>query len=193
MVAVAVAVALIAAAGCARPGNTPVGTPTAPPAERHASVVAVNPAVSAPEQPSLAPSRSLAVRPGVARCALPVVAVPKPGTTAGAGADEAQERARRALESQRATFPVRAEVPAAAVPGAIECARLLQLELTLRRPLDEANVQAALTSTGLTKAVVEPGPRFATSTGLACIVGTVTGDEAAMVITPLPADRTCRP
>jgi len=186
-----VAVALLAAAGCARPGNTPGGTPTAPPAELHASVAAVNPAVPAPEQPRLAPSRSLTVPPGVARCALPVVAVPKPGTTAGP--EEAQERARRALESQRATFPVRGKVPAAAVPGATECARRLQLELTLRRPLDEANVRAALTSTGLTKAVVEPGPRFATSTGLACIVGTVTADEAAMVITPLPADRACRP
>jgi hypothetical protein len=187
----AVAMALIAAAGCARPGNTPGGTPTAPPAERQASVVAVNPAVPAPQQARLAPSRSLAVRPGIARCALPVVAVPKPGTTAGP--NEAQERARRALESQRATFPVRGRVPAAAVPGAIECARLLQLELTLRRPLDEAKVQAALTSAGLTKAVVEPGPRFATSTGLACIVGTVAADQAAMVITPMPADRSCRP
>ncbi|HET6532909.1 MAG TPA: hypothetical protein VFH03_20155 [Actinoplanes sp.] len=165
---------------------------------------------------------------GVARCAHPPVAVPKPapddaqrGPTGskpagratqrsataapeprpGPGAihpdaGDARERAERALESQRRTFPVAPNVPAEVAAGAIECARLLQLEFTLRAsggaPIDEAAIRAALRATGLTKAVVAPGPRFATSTGRACIIGTVTAGRPAMTIAALPPAGTCR-
>jgi hypothetical protein len=141
-------------------------------------------------------------QPAIPEQAIPEQAIPEPSRTYDRGsgpndAGSARERRAQVLESQRATFPRRGEIGAAAAAGATECARLLQLEFTLRmagdRPLDEVAIRAALRSTGLTKAVIAPGPRFATSTGQACIIGAVTGDGPAMVIAPLPPDHTCRP
>jgi hypothetical protein len=242
-----------AVAACARPGNTPAGTPSAPVTTTvtlHASAIPaaplpvsafVTPVPHGSGLPMPVPPGTGLRRPGVADCAQPAVAVPKPATTPrpdaarpgaarpnpaqpgaaqpgaaqpgaaqpgpvgthprGSGANDAgsaQERAQRALDAQlRAAFPTRGPVPEAVAKRAAECARLLQIDLTLRtadgRPVDDKAVRAALAATGLTKAVVEPGPRFATSTGEACIIGTVTKGKPAMVIAPLPKGGTCRP
>jgi len=206
LAAAGAALTLIAAAGgCARPGNTPGGTPTPQPTTVTVEASAV-PASPVPMSDLLVPAPTGTSAPprGVARCATAATAVPKPapGTThpRGSGPNDAgspRDRREQVLESQRATYPRRGDVPAVAAAAATECARLLQLEFTLRtaggRPLDEEAVRAALQSTGLTKAVIEPGPRFATSTGQACIIGTVTAGRPAMVIAPLPSDGTCRP
>jgi hypothetical protein len=179
--------------------------------EVHASAGPAMSAVPAPAQPRPAPARSghgpadpPGSEVGVARCARvgSAPAIPEPTRTYDRGsgpndAGSARERARRVLESQQSPYPRRGAVTEAAAAGATACARLLHLEFTLRaaggEPLDEAAVRAALRSTGLTKATVEPDLSFATSTGKACILGTITANKPAMTIAPLPRTGSCQP
>ncbi len=216
--AVCVLLTVTAAAACARPGNTPGGTPTETSRSLHASAAPVSPGPDPVPRPATGISR----RPGVAGCAQPAepVARPFPSHPRGAGPDDAgrpraadptgagtavppgadpgaEERQRRALESQHSPVPRRGDVPPEAVAGAEECVRLLLLEFTLRaagsgRAPDEADTRAALTNAGLLQPVVVAGPAFAASTGEACIVGTFTDGRPAMTLTPL-SGTTCRP
>ena len=120
-----------------------------------------------------------------------LAAVPVPRAT-----DDAEERRRKALESQQTPVPRRGDVPAAAIPGAEACVRLLQIEFTLQAaatgaaPADAA-IQATLLKVGLRKPVVKPGPAFAASTGSACITGTFVGAEPSMTIAPLNPAGAC--
>jgi hypothetical protein len=104
---------------------------------------------------------------------------------------------RRALEALQSPVPRRGEVPAAAVPAAEACVRLLQAELTLLGvsaggPADTA-VEAALRRAGLRNPVVKPGPAFAGSTGSACVVGSFAGTRPSLVIAPLDPAGACIP
>jgi hypothetical protein len=202
-----VAVALVAAvAACARPGDTPGGTPTTT-VTFHASAA---PQTSAGLRP--VPASRLPQRPGLAACAQPAVAVPKPVPSPtgsarprpdsshprGAGPNDAGERARQALEAAQSPIPRNGSVPADAAESAEQCVRRLQQEFTLRaagsgRFPDEAAVRASLQSAGLLRPVVEPGPRFAASTGEACILGGFAAGQPAMTIAALPDSGTCRP
>ena len=110
--------------------------------------------------------------------------------------DDAEERRRKALESQQTPVPRRGDVPAAAIPGAEACVRLLQIEFTLQAaatgaaPADAA-IQATLLKVGLRKPVVKPGPAFAASTGSACITGTFVGADPSKAIAPLNPAGAC--
>ena len=112
-------------------------------------------------------------------------------------ADEAAERARRALEQP--PLPRLGPVSEAAAWGAEACARELRTYLTLRRqgpggpgPVTEAAVRDGLTSAGLLAPEVRTD-RFAGSTGAACVVGVLVDGEPALSIAPLPAGGICAP
>lgn len=217
-----------AAGACARPGDTPAGTP---------SDTTVSAVPGTPEfGPVPAPATQVSRRPGEAGCARVPEPIEKPipsgsgvhpgrvdpdpadagrvdpdpadpgrvGHPRGAGPNDAgpastadaEERRRRVLRSQHSPVPRRGDVPAAAVPAAERCIRLLQQEFSLRTagsgtaPGEEA-VRATLTGAGLAGVTVRPGPSFAASTGEVCILGTFTGETPAFTIGALAADRSC--
>ncbi len=203
-----------AATACARPGNTPGGTPAETSRALHASAVVVRP--DADPVPRVA--TGAARRPGLAPCAQPPEPIAKPvpsrarGATAhprGAGPNdagpppaadpaEAEQRRRQVLDAQQSPPPRRGVVAPGAATGAEQCIAVLRQELALRtagadRAPGEADIRAALEGAGLTRPVVRPGPRFAASTGEACVLGTFTGGTAAFTIAALPADGSCRP
>jgi hypothetical protein len=198
---VCVAVALSGAtAGCARPGNTPAGTPetsvtlfasAAPIPRGQASLRAeiaraptgtcgtAGGVARAPGAASARPFRAAPVprQPNAApRTGAPSAAAPATAASRPDGTESVEERTRRVLEAQRSAIPRRGNVPADAAARAADCVVILRMELTLRRAsgtLDENAVRAALTAARLTRVVVGPGLRFAGSTGQACVVGSV--------------------
>ena len=177
---------------CARPGNTPSGTPTA--TSRTVTVWAT----AAPAPPiGLVPSR-LATTPGPA-CGSSTTGVRKPPATTPdpqiSPESEAAARARRALEAANPPVPRRGPVPDEA--AAESCARTLRMELTLltsgrgETPQEPA-LRRTLTAMGLSGITVGAGSAFAASTGTACVYGTFTADGPELSIGPLGADGTCR-
>jgi len=177
---------------CARPGDTPSGTPTA------ASRTVTRWASAAPAQPrGLVPSR-LAVRPGPA-CGTRPTGVPKPSAATPdprVSADsEAEARARRALAAANSPVPRRG--PVRDEVTAESCARTLRLELTLltggrgEAPRVPA-LHRTLAAVGLSGVTVGDGSAFAASTGTDCVYGTFTGAGPELSIGPLAANGTCR-
>ena len=193
-------------AACARPGDTPAGTPAA--ASRPATLWA-SPAPAQPEligsalaRPALigsAPGR-VKLRPG-AVCDGRVGKTPRPATTTPdpqlTAESEAAARSRRALEAANPPIPRRGPVRGDAAAVAESCVRTLRLELTLLtggrggRPGEPA-LMRALTSQGLSGITVGNGSAFAASTGTACVYGTFTAEGPELSIGPLATNGTCR-
>ena len=194
-------VVVAAASACARPGDTPpAGTPEVRTSVQvYASAMPAGSRVAAvpvPATGSALPATGSAL-PRAPSCAARPVPVPKPepeperseDRRRGSGANDAGDRARRALEAQRTPVPTVGVVPPAAIPGAEECVRLLSLEFNLLaggsgRVPDDAGIRAALEKNGLTGIVIRPGPAFAASTGRACIRGTFPAGVPDMMMSP---------
>jgi hypothetical protein len=125
--------------------------------------------------------------------------VPIPGPAAPDAPDpHAAERARRALEAANPPIPQRAPVPPEAVAAAESCARTLQQELTLLAAspggiTDEQSLRRILTSAGLSRILVQPGPAFAAAAGQACVHGTFPSGRPELSIGPQQPDGSCRP
>lgn len=110
--------------------------------------------------------------------------------------DDPQQRARRTLAEQHRPTPTRGPVPPDAVPGAEACVTALKLHFSLltsgsTRVPDERAISGALSSAGLTKIAVRPGPAFAGSTGAACVHGTYSTAGPAFTIGLPAADGSC--
>ncbi|MEU8230202.1 hypothetical protein AB0C12_11420 [Actinoplanes sp. NPDC048967] len=110
---------------------------------------------------------------------------------------DAAERARRALEAANPPLPRRGPLPSAAAARAEACARNLSPQLNLLMhasdALDEQTLRAMLTREGLTGVVIGPGPKFAGTTGNACVHGSLAGDGPDLSIGPPAPDGTCHP
>jgi len=111
---------------------------------------------------------------------------------------DAAERARRALEAANPPISRRAPIPPEAAATAESCARSLQPGLTLlaanpRALADEQSLRRILTSAGLTKIIIQPGPTFAAAAGKACVYGTFPSGKPELSIGPQPRDGSCRP
>jgi hypothetical protein len=190
----AVVLGLIASlTACARPGDTPSGTPAAP----SRTVTLWASAAPAPPKGAL-PSR-LAMRPGPS-CAGPA-GIEKPTTTKPAPRlspePEATARARRALEAMNPPVPRRGPLPDPVAAAAEGCARTLRLELTLLTggrggTPAEPELRRVLTQQGLSGITVA-GDAFGAATGKACVHGVFTADDVELSIGPLDANGTCRP
>jgi hypothetical protein len=184
---------------CARPGDSPSGTPTA-----RSEVTLM--ASLAPGPPQVVGPSHFAPVPGTpavgcggrriqpARPARPVS--PRPRPTSGPEFDAA-ERARRALEAANPPLPRLGPLPSEAAAQAETCARNLSPQLTLLMhgavPLDERTLRRFLTGEGLTGVVIGPGLDFAAATGKACVHGHFTADGPALSIGPPAANGTCHP
>jgi hypothetical protein len=109
---------------------------------------------------------------------------------------DAQERARRALESMRKPTPQRAPLPPRALPIAEDCVDFLRPELNLLAMsggLTEERLRAHLTAKGLEAVTVRPPLTFAGTVDEACIYGAVTPAGPEFELGPLDPDGTCRP
>lgn len=190
---------------CARPGNTPPGTPaaTSRPATLWASLAPAQPELIASAQPALigsAPGR-VGLRPG-AVCDGRVGRIPRPATTKPdlqlSAESDAAARSRRALEAANPPIPRRGPVQGDAAAIAESCVRTLRLELTLLtggrggRPGEPALLRT-LTSQGLSGITVGNESAFAASTGTACVYGAFTAEGPELSIGPLAANGTCHP
>jgi hypothetical protein len=182
-------------AGCA--ATNPAGPPDDAP--RTVTVVvsgagaAPAPVASAVRAPAIpAPAMS-----GEATCARGARPVPSLDPSASFDPNDPRQRARRVLAEQHRPTPTRGVVPTVAIPGAEACVYLLKIQFSLlsagsRTAPDEQAIEEALSSAGLTKIVVRPGPVFVASTGAACVHGSFTVTGPAFIIGPLGADGSCR-
>lgn len=192
---------------CARPGDTPAGTPPAAsrPATLWASLAPAPPELigSAPARPSVigvVPDR-LRLRQGAVcdgragKTPRPAVSTPGPPPSPES---EAAARSRRALEAANPPIPRRGPVRGDAATIAEFCVRTLRLELRLLtggrggRP-EEPALRRMLTSQGLSGITVGEGSAFAASTGTACVYGVFTAAGPELSIGPPAARGTCRP
>jgi hypothetical protein len=181
---------------CARPANTPSGTPTA---ESKTVTLWVSAAPAAPQvvPPPVPGTPAVGCDGRRIQPAQPKwvsSAPPRPMTSAEA---DAVERARRALEAANPPLPRRGPLPSAAATQAETCARNLSPQLNLLMhgpgPFDEQTLRAFLTREGLTGVVIGPGPEFAAATGNACVHGSLAGERPDLSIGPPGPDGTCHP
>ena len=180
-------------------GGPDAGRPQ-PSARPDRAVVASPIGVAAPQGassvlPSAGPSSPGSGGAACARTAMPNPAV-SPARTLGA--NDAREEARRALLRQQVATPRRGPVPDAAVPGAEACIHALEIQFALlmrgsgKKP-DQATIESALRSAGLTEVATGSATTFAASTGAACVYGTVTPTGPEFAIGPVLAGRPCLP
>ena len=214
--AIAVVAGLVAAvAACARPGDDPAGTPTAPQslhAEVSAAPAAVLPPLRRGSPPALPPSgcggervaipeparppRSGPARPARSGSVRPAQPPRSPSAETDPDLRDMQERARRALEAMREPTPQRAPVPPRALPAAEACVDALRPELNLLAAggaLTEERLRTHLTAQGLEAVGVRRPLTFAGTVDEACIYGAVTPTGPVFELGPLGADGTCRP
>ena len=202
--ATSVALTLIAAtSGCARPGTTAPGTPTAESRSLRVEATSYGRPVPRIDSSMMTRRPDGGVDPS---CATPPEPWPAPQVSGSqavpaqpdAAVTEALERRRRNLEAQNPPTPTRGAVLAAAIAGAESCVRALRIEFTLlaagsgTRPSDDT-IRATLRHAGLTSVTVQPGPTFAASTGQACLLGSLTTEKPSFTIAQLGPDGSCHP
>ena len=197
------AVALTLAAtlpACAPQGYTPTGTPSANVVTLHMSAAPAQPTPGLPSLMAIPPSRITigCDNPVAARPVPPTGAAKPPPATPNVTDSSAAERARRALEAANPPIPRRAPIPPEAAPAAESCARSLQPDLTLLAVspgglADEQSLRRVLTSAGLTKIIIQPGPAFAAAAGKACVYGTFPSGKPELSIGPQQPDGSCHP
>ncbi|BCJ53266.1 hypothetical protein Asp14428_47410 [Actinoplanes sp. NBRC 14428] len=194
--AAGVALSMIATvAACARPGDTPAGTPT-----RNVTLFAS--AVAVPPAPRLIPHSPgvVAVAPGraISRCGEQPAGGPRRAGGPGvpqptASFSEEQERHRRALAAARSPAPQRAPVPAGALPAAEACIDLLRPELTLLAAsgsLGRETLRRSLVRHGF-EATVRPDLSFRGAVGDACVYGIVDATGPTFELGPRTTDGSC--
>ncbi|WP_148308237.1 hypothetical protein [Actinoplanes friuliensis] len=171
---------------CARPGNTPSGTPTAQ--SRPAAQITAVPAPRGGSAVAIAPRGWTCDKQQAGR---PQSVITNPGLE-----PEAQARARRALEAANPPLPRRGPLPEDVAVVAESCARALSLELKLLAANagnvpDSSSVHRLLTAKGLTGVTTDTRSSFAGAIGDACVHGTFSTDGPELSIGPQSPDGTC--